>query len=152
MCNNNMNNFAEHIIAVANNNSYGITNLQLQKIMYFAIIDGISEGIITSEFVENFYDEDFEAWLYGPVIPSVYRFFKKYGATYIIEHYELKSCFNCLNDIINNLLQVKAFDLVDESHTHRLWKNNKETIMEKRINTGIKYSLEDLIFEGTHEE
>lgn len=141
----NMKNFAEHIIAVANNNSYGITNLQLQKVMYFTITDGLSSGKIDKKFVESFYDEKFEAWLYGPVVPKIYDFFKKYGATYIIEKYNLDDYFEILNDIIKGLLEVRVFDLVDESHSHKLWKENKDIIKQKRTNTGIKYSIEDLI-------
>lgn len=141
----NMMKFAEHIIAVANNNSYGITNLQLQKVMYFAITDGLSSGEIDKEFVESFYDEKFEAWLYGPVIPNIYNFFKKYGATYILENYSLDDYFKKLNSIIKNLLEISVFDLVDESHTHRLWKENEDVIKKRRTNTRIKYSMEDLL-------
>ncbi|MGM0210963.1 hypothetical protein IGK20_001583 [Enterococcus sp. AZ112] len=36
-----MNDLANHIIARAQNTKLGITNLQLQKVLYFTLIDGL---------------------------------------------------------------------------------------------------------------
>ncbi|MCT6893602.1 MAG: hypothetical protein M3Z38_05850 [Bombilactobacillus mellifer] len=48
--------FAKHVIAVANDNSNGITNLQLQKIMYFAIKDYLTQnGLKAKAKIEAFY-------------------------------------------------------------------------------------------------
>ena len=52
-----------------------VSNLKLQKILYLAhmVFMGQNEG-------EPLIDESFEAWDYGPVVPSVYHEAKKYGA------------------------------------------------------------------------
>ncbi|KRO21882.1 hypothetical protein IV63_GL000141 [Companilactobacillus crustorum] len=41
-----MNEFAHHIIAVANDNNLSITNLQLQKVMYFSLKEAMKENIL----------------------------------------------------------------------------------------------------------
>ena len=64
-----------------------ISPLKLQKSLYFcfAYWGGFvrkgkntpeSAEIDLKDFSEYLYDEDIEAWIYGPVIPSVYRNFK----------------------------------------------------------------------------
>lgn len=51
-----------------------MTNLELQKVLYFAhmLYLGEHEG-------KPLVDQDFEAWEYGPVIPSLYHHLKRYG-------------------------------------------------------------------------
>jgi len=54
---------------------WGVSNLELNKILYLAhmISLGRSEGTLP------LVTEDFEAWDYGPVLPSVYRRAKVFG-------------------------------------------------------------------------
>lgn len=49
------------------------TQMKLQKLVYFA--HGWHLGIYETPLV----DETFEAWKYGPVIPSLYKVFMDYG-------------------------------------------------------------------------
>lgn len=53
-----------------------LSNLQLQKILYIAhmVYAGRNEG---SKLID---DDDFEAWSYGPVLPTVYRYVSSFGA------------------------------------------------------------------------
>lgn len=67
----NMQKLSKHIIALANRERNGINNLELQKVMYFAIGSYIRNNGI-DKFIRNIYDEPFEAWPYGPVVRSVY--------------------------------------------------------------------------------
>ena len=55
----------------------GITNLKLQKILYFA------QAAHLAVHEKPLFKEDIEAWKFGPVIPSVYRKYKKYTNTAI---------------------------------------------------------------------
>lgn len=51
-----------------------ISNLELQKMLYMADMNFVgTKG-------RRLIDEDFEAWDYGPVIPSLYRKCKAFGA------------------------------------------------------------------------
>ena len=47
--------------------------LKLQKLLYFT--QGISYCMIDDEF----FPEQFEAWVHGPVVPTVYHHYKKHG-------------------------------------------------------------------------
>jgi len=58
---------------IDNDITEGITNLKLQKILYFA------QAAYLTLNDQKLFSENIEAWQYGPVIPSVYRKYKKYG-------------------------------------------------------------------------
>lgn len=51
-----------------------LTNLQLQKMLYMADMNFVGQG--NGRLV----DEDFEAWDYGPVLPSLYHKCKAFGS------------------------------------------------------------------------
>ena len=63
-----MHQFADHVIAVAKENRLPITNLQLQKVMYFAFKLAKEDQIIEESTLRKMYDQPFEVWQYGPVI------------------------------------------------------------------------------------
>jgi len=51
-----------------------ITNLKLQKLLYYA--QGFHLAILGSRL----FDEEIYRWMHGPVVPEIYRAFKEYGA------------------------------------------------------------------------
>ena len=50
-----------------------LSNLQLQKMLYLADMNFVGQGR------GRLLDEDFEAWDYGPVLPSLYHTCKAFG-------------------------------------------------------------------------
>lgn len=54
-----------------------VSNLKLQKLLYFI------QGNFLRILDRPCFKDDIEAWKYGPVIPIVYREFKKFGSNYI---------------------------------------------------------------------
>jgi uncharacterized phage-associated protein len=68
---------AEHVIAYEYSLDHLPNNLRLQKLLYF----------IQAQFLfrkgEPCFEEDLEAWMFGPVVPSVYNRYKKYGSNAI---------------------------------------------------------------------
>ena len=54
--------------------NWNVSNLRLQKILYFAHMACLVKH------KEPLIDEQFHAWLYGPVVPKLYHDFKKYGS------------------------------------------------------------------------
>ena len=92
-----------------------ITNLKLQKILYFldmTYLVNVGERLI---------DENFEAWQYGPVVKEVYDKYSSYAASPI----ELKQEFKeelpdgyekKIANKIETLANTRAWDLVDISH------------------------------------
>ena len=62
--------------------NWDVSNLRLQKIMYFAHMYSLVE------YTEPLINETFRAWLYGPVIPEVYREVSEFGRNSIESAFE----------------------------------------------------------------
>jgi len=136
-----MKKFAKHVLWVANKKDIKITNLQLQKIMYFALGQYIAEKGI-DENVENVYETPFEAWLYGPVNRKVYQLYKRYGRLGIRDEGICEREYEVFNEFIVNNLSRNAFDMVRDSHNKLTWSRNEPKI---RSGSGkVIYNLEDL--------
>ncbi|MEX1550466.1 MULTISPECIES: Panacea domain-containing protein [Enterococcus] len=138
-----MRDLADHVIAHAQNTEVGITNLQLQKVLYFTLINSIRQGLINEEWLQEQYDSEFLVWRYGPVIEDIYEEYRIYGAANIFEQKQEAEEFSFLNPIIENLLHENVFNLVNESHRHDRWLNNRNQIIFGR--SDVPYSVEDLI-------
>ncbi|KPG91690.1 Panacea domain-containing protein [Staphylococcus hominis] len=141
-------NLTNHILAVADTNSMNITNLQLQKILYFSFKNLINNDFMTQNELEKMYKEagPFLVWRYGPVNENIYNKFSKYGSTPILERGQTDKQFNNLNQSIIDMLKQNPFDLVEKSHQSSIWKNNENKIKYGRSN--IPYQFEDLISEA----
>ncbi|RFS22649.1 DUF4065 domain-containing protein [Chitinophaga silvatica] len=74
-------NIAEIIVTYFDSKGDLITNKKLQKLLYY--IEGWSLVHLSSII-----DEDFEAWIHGPVIPSIYTDYKEYGYSPIVNKYK----------------------------------------------------------------
>lgn len=56
-----------------------VTQMKVQKMVYFA------HGYHLAKFGTPLIEEQFEAWKYGPVIPSIYEVYKLYGSEEIVD-------------------------------------------------------------------
>ena len=65
---------ARFVINYSNKQEYGISNLKLQKIMYFIQ----AYFLITQD--KPCFSDDIEAWDFGPVVPAAYHEFKQFGS------------------------------------------------------------------------
>lgn len=118
-----------------------ISSIKLQKSLYFlfAYWGGfVRKGKSTNgDFVEEIIDEDdnlfhdkIEAWVYGPVVPSV---FHAYKAGEIKKNYlGQDSLFNDINPIVkstidsilDDIFSISDFKLVSISHEDKSWLNH----------------------------
>ena len=66
---------ANKLLLRAKNNESGdlMSNMKLQKMLYY------QQGFHLAYFGTPLFDEDIEAWMYGPVVPSVYSHYKNCG-------------------------------------------------------------------------
>ena len=65
-----------HVINYSNEHDYGISNLKLQKVLYF-----IQAYFLTKKKDHTpCFDEKIEAWDFGPVVPEAYHEYKQYGS------------------------------------------------------------------------
>ncbi len=70
---------ARYVINISHEFQYSISNLKLQKLLYF--IQAVF--LVESEGKSACFKDEIEAWDFGPVVPVVYREFKFFGGTNI---------------------------------------------------------------------
>lgn len=93
-----------------------ISNLQLQKILYFCQLESYRR------IGAPLFSDDFEAWRYGPVIPSVYRLFSIFGGLGINrkvkEHGSLSDSERALiRGVARRLRRLRPWELVEKTHS-----------------------------------
>lgn len=135
----NMLNFANHILAVAYENNLSVSNLGLQKVMYFAM----REQKDNHELLSQMYDEPFYIWRYGPIVPKIYRKYRIYGASSIIEKGQKSDEYSIFDESIIKLLKEDLFTLIDKSREHKFWQKNKDKIVKGT--SDVKYELDDIL-------
>ncbi|MDW3988281.1 DUF4065 domain-containing protein [Staphylococcus saprophyticus] len=138
-----MNNLANHILYRANKLNKPITNLQLQKVWYFTLGYLINQGY-KKKAEEEFEGSNLQAWLYGPVVPELYEKYKEYKSTPIQDQGCEVGVYTEaeIQDMIDKLIMMNPFTLVDMSHTHTLWVENKKAIENNGYRP--KYRFENL--------
>lgn len=101
--------------------SKAITNIQLQKILYYI------QGRYIAEHEYPLFDNDMEAWDYGPVIPDVYYEYRQYRSNYITGvKPKNKDLFeNDDIDLIENTIiekcNLNVWTLVNDTHNEEPW-------------------------------
>lgn len=63
-----------HVINFSNDKDYGISNLKLQKVLYFI------QAYFLISANKKCFNERIEAWDFGPVVPEAYREYKQFGS------------------------------------------------------------------------
>jgi uncharacterized phage-associated protein len=113
------------ILVSFSNPSYGdgITNLKLQKLLYY------SQGAFLAINKKILFDDNIIAWQYGPVVPSVYREYRKYGNGVIDpkQHSDFKNLskekMKLLREVYDIFGQFSALRLMEMTHSERPWLN-----------------------------
>lgn len=115
---------AKFIIGYSKHKNYSISNLKLQKILYF----------IQSDYIANksqlCFKDKIEAWDFGPVISSIYNKYKIYGSAEIPNE-EYESAIKELSDedikrisaMIDMCSKYSASKLVTITHKQEPWRN-----------------------------
>lgn len=128
---------ARYVINFYNNENVPISNLKLQKVLYF----------IQANFLKingkNCFNEKIHAWDYGPVVPEIYREFKGFGSnniplikriysinanTGVFEEKEFNMDFienrdkNLIDAVIRMCEPYSAIGLANISHQQIPWK------------------------------
>lgn len=98
----------------------GITNLKLQKVLYFA------QAYYLAKLGKPIFSEKLEAWEYGPVVPEVYRKLKRNGSKPIISEEDKSTLADEDKEILKKVWDsfggYSASRLVDIVHAHTPWK------------------------------
>lgn len=109
-----------------------ITNLQLQKILYYVQGEFIKE----TDGKELFYNE-ISAWQYGPVVPDVYFKFNIYSSSDInikCDEIELEEYIkNIIDPVIYEKSLLTAWKLVEDTHNESPWLDSYVDGEKKKI-------------------
>jgi len=137
-----MKELAEHIISVANETEKSITNLQLQKILFFIFGRLVKNNGSQDSLVLKTYDLQFRRWSYGPVIEQIYFDYNHFGGRPILDSNVKKSKdYAQFDDAIKQLLEIDPFRLVEITHKLPSWARFKEDIENR--NYIPPYQIED---------
>ncbi len=133
-------NVARYVINYSNQQDYGISNLRLQKLLYF-----IQAHYLTCTDSDSpCFSDEIEAWDFGPVIPAVYHEFKRFGSgniptitSYIVfddkdiwsahsVEFDNESIPKCdqekINKVVDKFSSYSTTSLVSLTHNQRPWK------------------------------
>jgi len=138
-----MRELANHIIAVANRNNLSVTNLQIQKVMFFSLGIHIRHHGI-DDLARETYDIPFDKWKYGPVVESVYYSFNHFKDNDITEELEGSYIpdYARWDNAIGALLNTDVFELVRVSHDFSSWADYEVDILSR--NYVESYTLEEI--------
>ena len=109
---------ADYIICFYHQHGDLITNLKLQKLVYYA------QAWYLGLYNKPLFDEDFHAWVSGPVQPELYDRFKKYQWNPISEHKETvlpEHIEEHLQEIIQVYGKYEAYYLERMTHAEEPW-------------------------------
>lgn len=140
---------SRYAIEYSNKKNYGISNLKLQKILYFI------QAYFLVEASKKCFKEKIEAWNFGPVVPEVYREYKRFGGTNIptmtskLEFYNMWDVKRVpygeitisdedkklIDDVIDHFSEYSATDLVKLTHHQAPWKNAYSPYENNEITT-----------------
>jgi uncharacterized phage-associated protein len=102
---------AKFVLAVAHENGDVVTNLKMQKLLFYA------QALHLAKKKTPLFDDDAEAWQFGPVIPDVYDTYKKYGRLPIDEDISQEDV-DVLDAETQNFMDEFLFKFMDYSATH----------------------------------
>jgi uncharacterized phage-associated protein len=116
-----------------------VTQMKLHKLIFFA------HGLYLASLDDPLIDENFEAWKFGPVVPSVYHEYKLYGSSQILNFdftpykYLDKPDLAQIDDQSKNVIDVawktlNKFDGVQLSN----WTHNPDSAWSKHYKPGLQ--------------
>ena len=114
---------ARYIIKYCNKKNYSVSNLKLQKLLYF----------VQAEFLVSTgkpcFPEEIEAWDFGPVVPEVYHRYKVYGSSNISHMpsrplgFIAPSDKEIIEEMVDLCAEYTASQLVEITHQQDPWIN-----------------------------
>lgn len=115
---------ANELLRQAQNTTGGdlMSNMKLQKMLYY------QQGFHLAMFGEPLFEDEIEAWMYGPVVPSVYENYKKYkrdGIPYNPDtdfHFENPKEEALFNEVCKVYGRFSAIGLMNMTHEEYPWR------------------------------
>lgn len=133
------NQVADYILSCANEAEELITNLKVQKLLYYA------QGYYLAIHHNLLFDDEIQAWIHGPVIPNIYHRYKDSRwrpiDTEVIPPKIEPTIAEFLDLIIETFLPIDAYKLELMTHNEPPWiiarrGLPKDAICRNAISTG----------------
>lgn len=134
-------------VYLQNYNKFGISPIKLQKCLYFLFgywgqyikkahvnKDNVEEDL--SEFSENLFNEEIQAWTYGPVLPDIYHMEKSgqidgnITEDYLQQDEHKLKIKEFIDYLLPQLFAISDFGLVDLSHQDKCWIDHYNELEE----------------------
>jgi uncharacterized phage-associated protein len=115
-----LNDVADYILLVADASGEPVTNLKLQKLVYYAQAWSLA---LRDTLL---FDEKIKAWVHGPVVPQLYHRFKDYGVNLIPKNGDripelTAGEQSLLDDVLDVYLGFSSWDLERLTHEEEPW-------------------------------
>ena len=118
---------SRYVINYSNKKEYVISNLKLQKVLYFIQ----AYFLINTANGKRCFREKIEAWDFGTVVSKAYREYKRYGSTNIPTMESYLDSDNMIPEedskridiVVDFFSDFSATDLVTLIHNQDLWKD-----------------------------
>lgn len=113
---------AKHTLNHVDRLEKNITNLKLQKILYYIQAQSLKQND------KPLFSNPIEAWRHGPVVRSVYNYYREYTNRPITELEDTWDSFTkgekrLMDSVIENLIDKDEWDLVRRTHGEAPWKS-----------------------------
>lgn len=132
---------ADYIIHFSHEHGDPITNLKLQKLLYYA------QAWYLALYDKPLFDDDFEAWVHGPVLPKIYRKYKQFAWNPITENpasVKIPTATKAhLAEVMTVYGGLTAWDLERTTHQEEPWIKARGN-REKDERSGQKIKMEDM--------
>ena len=110
-------------MAFANESGELLTNLKLQKLVFYA------QAWFLANYKAPLFDENFQAWVHGPVLPSLYKKYKDNGYKPISSDVKMEDMakkipediFSYLKEVAEVYMRYNAYELELMTHNEAPW-------------------------------
>jgi uncharacterized phage-associated protein len=135
------NDVADYIIKFCHQHGDCLTNLKIQKLVYY------TQAWYLALYDKPLFDDEIQAWVHGPVVPLLYKRFKKYKFNDIKENPDSINLPRKVEGHIKEVLQVyggySAYQLELMTHNETPWKNARRGYYDDKT-CAEKIDLKDM--------
>lgn len=119
---------SKYVIKYCMEKGYKITNLRLQKILYYI------QGYFYKAYDQMAFNQEIVAWPYGPVVPEAYYNFCSFGRNELCLFENVDNDFSTISheeksyikSIVDKCDNYSVTELVNKTHTEEPWKTTRE--------------------------
>jgi uncharacterized phage-associated protein len=125
---------ATYFLWLTNDTGSFMSNLKLQKLVYYA------QAWHLALYDRPLFEEDFQAWVHGPVIPELFNKYKHFSWQPILEDAKIDlptDIIAHLKEVADEYFRCDAYELSQMVHAETPWQQAREGLMPDQPSTNI---------------